>query len=141
MRNFACDLDAKMVQHMPAKWRHYAATHRPLALCRLVSLASPSLSCRFLWHMFPCGTPWNFTRLFAKITKCAGFPPSSVCIFTALTLWLFPFQLFSLSSSCLPLFFFCTVCLSKCLLSCHAFPLTCYACESLWHTRTHTHTL
>lgn len=46
MRNFACDLGAKMVQHMPAKWRHHCHCH-PL---RLVSLP-PSLLPFFVAHV------------------------------------------------------------------------------------------
>lgn len=57
----------------------------------LVSLA-PSLLPFFVWHMFHCGTPWNFTRLFAKITKCAGWCPLCfVCISCGLTPWRFLF--------------------------------------------------
>lgn len=116
MRNFACDLGAKMVQHMPAKWRHHCHCH-PL---RLVSLP-PSLLPFFVAHV-PLRYALEFHAFIRKDYEMRRVP----AMFCMHFLWAdamafsfpsFYFQLFSLSSSCLPLLF-CTVCLSKCLLIC-----------------------
>jgi len=79
-----------------------------------------------------CGAPWNFTRLFAKITKCDRLP-LKFCMRFLLPALPFP--------SCL------AVCVAflpgfprpqpsghflPCLLVRPSASLTCYACKSLW---------
>lgn len=122
MRNFACELYAKNGAHMSANWRLCA----PPPIARWLSFN----------HMPHCGAPWNFTRLFAKITKCDRLPLKFCMRFLRTAGSAFPSCLpvsvrgFPLSSlSTLLLFYpFRPVCLSVRLFA----SLTCYACKSLW---------